>query len=59
MAADAGAGSPDDRHQMIGDHMSAAGSPAATRVLQAMKTIVMILLLEFDLEENGDIRAYM
>ena len=34
-------------HQMIGDHMS-----AAARVLQAIKTIIIILLLDFDLDDN-------
>ena len=50
-------------HQMIGHHMSAADSPAAARLLQAIKTIIMIwvvplLLLDFDLEDNVCMQKY-
>ena len=50
-------------HQMIGHHMSAADSPAAARLLQAINTIIMIwvvplLLLDFDLEDNVCMHKY-
>ena len=50
-------------HQMIGHHMSAADSPVAARLLQAIKTIIMIwvvpsLLSHFDLEDNVCMHKY-